>query len=107
VGFGLGGTEVELERDAHFRPAPLTDRDADDLIRESRVYPRLTGFRGRPRADLAAVADVLLRVSQLATDVPHVLELDLNPVMALPEGQGCAIVDARVRVGAPRRPSRG
>jgi acyl-CoA synthetase (NDP forming) len=98
LGFGLGGTDVELERDVHFRVVPLTDRDADDLIRDSRAFPRLTGYRGRPVADLAALSDILLRLSQLAQDLPEVREIDFNPVMALPQGQGCAIVDARVRV---------
>ena len=98
LGFGLGGTDVELERDVHFRVAPLSDRDADNLIRDSRVFPRLTGYRGRPVADLAALSDILLRLSQLSQDIPEVREIDFNPVMALPRGQGCAIVDARVRV---------
>jgi acetyl coenzyme A synthetase (ADP forming)-like protein len=103
VGFGMGGTDVELERDIHFRPAPLSDRDAEDLIRESRAFPRLSGYRGRPAADVAALTDLLLRVSQLAVENPQVLEIDLNPVMVRAAGQGCTAVDARVRVGAKRR----
>jgi acetyl coenzyme A synthetase (ADP forming)-like protein len=101
LGFGLGGTDVELERDVHFRVVPLTDRDANDLIQHSRALPRLTGYRGRPAADLAALSDILLRLSQLAQDLPEVREIDFNPVMALPRGRGCAIVDARVRVAPP------
>ncbi len=107
VGFGLGGTDVELERDVHFRVVPLTDRDADELIHESRALPRLSGYRGRPPADLASLSDLLLRISQLAEDVPEVQELDLNPVMALPASRGCAIVDARVKVGPVARPPSG
>jgi acetyl coenzyme A synthetase (ADP forming)-like protein len=103
VGFGLGGTDVELERDVHFRPAPLSDRDAADLVRESRAFPRLTGYRGRPAADVAALTDLLLRVSQLVVEQPRILEIDLNPVMVRPVGEGCTLVDARVRVG-PRPP---
>jgi len=103
VGFGMGGTDVELERDVHFRPAPLTDRDAADLVRESRAFPRLTGYRGRPAGDVPALTDLLLRVSQLAAEHPDVLEVDLNPVMVGAAGQGCVVVDARVRVGARRR----
>jgi acetyl coenzyme A synthetase (ADP forming)-like protein len=99
VGFGLGGTEVELEQDLHFRVAPLTDRDADALIRESRAFRRLAGYRGHPAGDVPALSELLLRVSQLAQDVPEVLELDLNPVIVQPRGAGCAIVDARVKVG--------
>ena len=104
IGFGLGGTDVEIERDLHFSVVPLTDRDADDLIRASRALPRLTGYRGHPAADLPALADLLLRVSQLAQDLPEVLEMDLNPVIVLPAGRGCAIVDARVKVGPLRAP---
>jgi acetyl coenzyme A synthetase (ADP forming)-like protein len=100
VGFGMGGTDVELARDVHFRPAPLSDRDAEDLIRESRAFPQLNGYRGRPAADVPALSDLLLHVSQLAVEHPQVLETDLNPVMVRPAGQGCTVVDARVRVGA-------
>ena len=100
VAFGLGGTEAELFRDVGFRIAPLTDRDADDLIRGIRSFPLLTGYRGRPNADLEALREVLLRVSLIGQHVPEILELDLNPVIALPAGQGCRVVDARVRVGA-------
>jgi acetate---CoA ligase (ADP-forming) len=103
VGFGLGGTDVEIEQDVHFRVAPLTDRDAADLISESRARPRLAGFRGRPAADVAALSELLLRVSQLAEDLPELRELDLNPVMVRPAESGCAIVDARLRVGPTRR----
>jgi hypothetical protein len=99
VGFGLGGVDVELEQDVHFRAAPLSDADAADLIRESRARLRLGGYRGRPAADVPALTELLLRVSQLAGEIPEVLELDLNPVMVLPAGRGCAIVDARLKVG--------
>lgn len=98
VGFGRGGTDVEIERDVHFRVAPLEDRDADALIRQSRAWPRLLGYRGRPAADVPALRELLLRVSQLVSDVPAIAEMDLNPVIALPAGEGCAIVDARVRL---------
>ncbi len=100
VGFGIGGIEVELLGDVHFRIAPLTDRDADQLLREIRGYPLLLGYRGRPAVDLDALRETLLRVSRLAEDVPEITELDLNPVMALAAGKGCRIVDARVRVWA-------
>ena len=102
VAFGLGGTEAELLRDVGFRIAPLTDRDADDLIHGIRSVPLLTGYRGRPHADLDALREVLLRVSLIGQHVPEILELDLNPVIALPRGQGCRVVDARVRVGGGR-----
>jgi acyl-CoA synthetase (NDP forming) len=101
VGFGPGGTEVELLADMRFRIAPLTDRDADELLREGRVARALQGYRGRPAADLEALRDVVLRASRLAEALPEIAELDLNPVMAFAAGKGCSIVDARIRVAKP------
>ena len=81
-----------------FRVAPLTDRDADELLHGIRGFRLLQGYRGHPPADLDALREVLLRVSRLAEEVPEIVELDLNPVIALPPGHGCRIVDARIRV---------
>jgi acyl-CoA synthetase (NDP forming) len=105
VAFGLGGIHVEVLRDVRFRIAPLTDRDANDLIHGIRGFKLLEGFRGRAPADTDALRELLLRVSRLADEVPEIAELDLNPVMALAPGNGCRIVDARIRV-APRRSPR-
>jgi acyl-CoA synthetase (NDP forming) len=99
VAFGLGGVDTEVLRDVTFGIAPLTDRDVDDLIHGIRSFPLLMGHRGRPPADLGALRELLLKVSLIGQYVPEVKELDLNPVMARPEGQGCRIVDARARVG--------
>ena len=99
IGFGLGGIFVELMGDVRFRIAPLTDRDADELLREIRGFKLLEGYRGQPPADVEALRDLLLRVSRLADEIPEILELDLNPVIALPAGHGCRIVDARIKVG--------
>ena len=104
VGFGLGGTQVEILGDMRFRIAPLTDQDADELLRDGRASRMLQGYRGRPAADVAALRDVVLRVSHLAEAVPEIAELDLNPVMALAAGKGCRIVDARIRVAHPGQP---
>jgi acyl-CoA synthetase (NDP forming) len=98
VAFGLGGIHVEILGDVRFRVAPLTDRDADELIHGIRGLPLLFGYRGHPPADLDALRDLLLRISRLAVDVPEIVELDLNPVMAMSPGAGCRIVDARARV---------
>jgi len=77
------------------------------LIHDSRAAVLLAGHRGRPAADIDAVADVLARLARLAEDVPEIIELDLNPVIVLPRGEGCRIVDVRVRVGPPPiRPAR-
>jgi acyl-CoA synthetase (NDP forming) len=99
IGFGLGGIHVELLGDVRFRIAPLTDRDADELLGGIRGFPLLQGYRGQPAADVDALRDILLRVSRLADEVPDIIELDLNPVIALPAGHGCRIVDARIKVG--------
>jgi acetyl coenzyme A synthetase (ADP forming)-like protein len=98
VAFGLGGVYVEVLKDVQFRIAPLTDRDADELIHGIRGLPLLQGYRGHAPADLDALRELLLRVSRLAVDVPEIAELDLNPVMALPPGHGARIVDARIKV---------
>lgn len=96
VAFGLGGVHVEVLADVGFRVAPLTDRDAAELVRGIRGLPLLRGYRGGPVADLAALEEILLRVSRLAEEVPEVGEIDMNPIFALPEG--CSIADARVYV---------
>ena len=101
VAFGLGGVHVEILGDVRFRVAPLTDRDADELLHGIRGRPLLEGYRGHPPADLDALRELLLRISRLAVDVPEIVELDLNPVLAMPPGHGCRIVDARIRVRTP------
>ncbi len=101
VVFGLGGVATEVLGDHSARLTPLTDADADDLIHGVHAAPLLLGHRGTPPVDTAALADVLLRVSRLADDLPEVAELDLNPVVATPAG--AQAVDARIRV-SPARP---
>ena len=96
VVFGLGGVAADVLGDHVARLAPLTGADADDLIHSIRAAPALLGQPGRPTADIGAVHDTLLRVSRLADDLPQVAELDLNPVIARPDG--VIAVDARVRV---------
>ena len=98
VVFGLGGVSTDVLGDRSARLTPLTGADADDMIRGLRAAPLLLGHRGTEPADTGALADILLRVSRLAGDLPEVAELDLNPVIARPDG-ACA-VDARVRLSA-------
>ncbi len=111
VAFGLGGIHVEILGDVQFRIAPLTDRDAAEMIGGIKGHRILQGYRGRPAADVKAIEDVLLRVSQLVEATSEISELDLNPVFVLPDAQGCRIVDARIRVESvepsviPRRTS--
>jgi acyl-CoA synthetase (NDP forming)/RimJ/RimL family protein N-acetyltransferase len=101
VVFGLGGVASELIGDHVARLSPLTDADAEDMIGGVRAAPLLTGHRGSPAVDTAGLADVLLRVSRLADDLPEVAELDLNPVIARPGD--VQVVDVRVRI-APATP---
>jgi acetate---CoA ligase (ADP-forming) len=96
VAFGPGGVFAELIGDAAFRIAPLTNVDAQELVHQGKAGHLVAGFRGAPTADAAALVDLLHRLSLLAHDVPEVVELDLNPVIALPNG--CVAVDARVRL---------
>ena len=98
IAFGLGGIHVEILGDVRFRVGPLTDRDADELLHEIKGLPLLRGYRGHPPADLDALHELLLRISRLSVDVPEIVELDLNPVLAMSPGNGCRIVDARIRV---------
>lgn len=98
VAFGLGGIHVEILRDVAFRVAPLTDRDAREMVRSIRGFRLLEGYRGHPAADVKALEEALLRVARLADRVPQIAELDLNPVFALEPGHGYHIADARIRV---------
>ena len=98
VMFGLGGVHVELLRDVIFRIHPLTDRDAFHMVRDVRGFRLLEGYRGAPPGDIAALEQVLLRVSQMVTDHPGIVEMDLNPIRVLPPGHGCVALDARIAV---------
>ncbi|HWH31407.1 MAG TPA: acetate--CoA ligase family protein, partial [Egibacteraceae bacterium] len=104
---GMGGTLVELLRDVSVRIHPLTDTDVRDMLTSLRGYPLLTGYRGAPPADIAALEDLLYRLSALVEEVPELAELDCNPVFVHREHNGVTVVDARVRL-APghRRPRR-
>jgi acetate---CoA ligase (ADP-forming) len=102
VACGAGGTAVELLKDVAVRITPLTDVDAAAMVRSLQTFPLLEGYRGAPRADVAALEDLLLRVSALVEAHPEIAELDLNPVRAL--ANGVMVVDARARVEAVSPP---
>lgn len=97
---GAGGVAVELVNDIAVRITPITDLDASEMLRELQTFPLLDGYRGAPKMDVTAIERIVLRVSALVEDHPSISELDLNPVMALPDG--AAVVDARVRVAGER-----
>jgi len=96
VAFGLGGIYVEALKDVSFRIAPFCHCEAEEMIREIRSYPLLEGIRGEPPADHEAMVDALLRISQLATDFPEIVELDINPLMVFAEGRGAVAIDMRL-----------
>lgn len=95
---GLGGVHAEVLRDVALGIPPLTDRDADDMLAALRGAQLLTGFRGEAGVDRPALIDALLRLSVLTEEVPRLAELDVNPLLALPEGRGAIVVDARARL---------
>jgi acetyl coenzyme A synthetase (ADP forming)-like protein len=101
VAFGPGGVLAELIGEAAFRIAPLTDADAEELVSSGKAGRLVAGFRGAPAADVSALVDLVLRLALLGEELPAVAELDLNPVLALPDR--CVAVDARVRVQRPER----
>ncbi len=94
--FGLGGIYVEVLKDVTFRIAPLTERDARQMVSEIRSYKLLTGVRGEAAVDIDAIVDSILRLSQLVTDFPEIAEMDINPLCALPNGQGAIALDSRI-----------
>jgi acetate---CoA ligase (ADP-forming) len=98
IAFGLGGVHVEILEDVRFRITPLTDKDAHSMVRGIRGYRLLSGYRGHAPADVGAIENVLLRLSRMVEEIPEIAELDLNPLVALPPGQGCLVLDARIQV---------
>lgn len=99
VMFGSGGVEVEGLGDVAFALAPLTEADVDYLLAHTWAGRKLAGFRHLPPADATAVRHTLLRLGQLAADFPQLAEIEINPLLVLPAGQGVWAVDARARVG--------
>jgi acyl-CoA synthetase (NDP forming) len=98
VACGFGGIFVEILADVQFRVAPLTDRDASEMLRDLRGFRLLEGYRNHPPADIAAIEEALLRLSRLAEELPEIDEIDLNPIFAFSPGAGCQIADARIHV---------
>ncbi len=94
--FGMGGIYAEIFKDVSFRLAPLSKLHAMEMIKETKVYTILRGYRGERPADITSLIDVLLKVSQLAIDVPEILELDINPLL-LYEKEYC-VVDMKIIV---------
>jgi acyl-CoA synthetase (NDP forming) len=99
VAFGLGGKYVEALHDVVFRAAPLATSDAETMLDAIRGAKLLTGVRGDPPVDRAALVEILLRTGRLLARHPRIVEIDLNPVIAQPTGRRTLAVDARIRIG--------
>jgi len=101
---GLGGIHVEVLKDVAFAPVPLDTDDALALLGELKGAALLDGVRGSQPADKQALAELMVALSRFAADhADQIAEIDLNPVMALPDGDGCRVVDARIRVAHTER----
>ena len=95
---GLGGIFVEVFEEAALRVAPISPKEAMQMIDELRGAPILKGARGHKPSDIAAVSDALLRLSQLLIDFPEIRELDINPLRVFQENNGCRALDARILI---------
>lgn len=98
VMFGLGGIFVEVLKDVSLRVTPITEYDAEEMLREIRAASILQGYRGSPPRDKKAIVDLILKVGRLMDEVPEITDVDLNPVMVFPEGMGAKIADARILI---------
>jgi acetyl-CoA synthetase (ADP-forming) len=92
--FGIGGVLVEVMKDVAFRITPLTRFDAEEMIHEIKGFQLLDGYRGKPKADLGALVEAILKLSDLAETRRDIAEMDLNPIFVYPDG--LKVVDARV-----------
>ena len=107
VMFGLGGVFVELMKDVTFRLAPLAEDEALEMVRSVRGFPLLDGYRGKPKADVAALARAIAAVSRLAAaNADRLQTLEINPILVMPEGQGVIALDAVIETRAVATSSR-
>jgi acetyltransferase len=97
--FGAGGIFVNYLKDVSFRLAPMTRSDASDLIAETKMGTLLQGVRGEEPSDMDAIADTILRISQLVCDFKEIVELDINPAFAYKKGNGVIAVDVKITIG--------
>jgi acetyltransferase len=99
--FGLGGIFVEAMKDVTFRLAPMWETSAENMIKSIKAYRVLRGIRGKPPADIKAAKLCILRLSAMVSNHPEIAELDINPLILYPEGQGCVVADARIVLSRP------
>ncbi|MCX7915887.1 MAG: acetate--CoA ligase family protein, partial [Verrucomicrobiae bacterium] len=99
--FGLGGIFVEVMKDVTFYLAPITAEEAMQMLQNTRSYELLKGARGQAPVDMDAIATSLQRISQLVTDYPQILELDINPFIVGEVGTEAYVADARMTLNIP------
>ena len=97
--FGLGGIYVEALKDVSFRIAPLSRQVAREMVEEIRTIKLLKGIRGEDPSDIDSIIEIILRVSQLVTDFPEIIEMDINPLFVKKQGEGSIAGDVRIRIG--------
>jgi len=93
---GMGGIYVEVLKDVTFKLAPVTDKEADDMIASIKTQKLLQGVRGEKPSDIAKLSECIQRLSQLVSDFTEIKELDMNPVLVMDKGKGCRILDVRI-----------
>jgi len=98
IAFGMGGIMVEVMKDVKFKLLPINDFEAEELIKSVNAYKILKGVRGNPPVDIEFVKDNILRLSQLVSDFPEIVELDLNPFVFSHLNDRCKILDARIKI---------
>jgi len=101
VTFGLGGIYVETLRDVTFRVAPFSRQEAEEMLNEIRAHALLDGVRGQPPVDKETLIDTILRIGQLVTDFPEIIELDINPFIIYEQGRGGVAIDMRLVLQPP------
>ncbi len=94
--FGMGGIFVELFKDVAFRIAPINEHEAEDMIRETKAFQLLSGWRGGGKYDIKSISKVILQLSQLAVDFPQIQEIEINPLRVYTEGKGVVGLDCRM-----------
>jgi len=97
--FGLGGIYVEALKDVVFRLAPVRELSIKRMIRSIRAIRILEGVRGEKPADLNAIAECLMRLSQLSCEQEDIAEMDINPLLVYPAKDGAQVIDARILLG--------
>lgn len=94
---GLGGLYTEILKDRSMRILPLDEDEVEEMLKELKAYKIIQGFRGKPPSDINYLKRIMVGVSRLIMENPHIEELDINPVILYKEGEGAVIVDAKIR----------